>query len=49
VQMAKQAIDSGGAYPFMEPLAAAATAYTDDAVEGFAAFQEKRPASFSGS
>ena len=49
VQMAKQAIDSGGAYPFMEPLAAAATAYTDDAVEGFAAFQDKRPASFSGS
>ena len=49
VQMAKQAIDSGSAYPFMEPLAAVATAYTDDAVEGFAAFQEKRAPSFSGS
>jgi enoyl-CoA hydratase len=49
VQMAKQAIDSGSAYPFMEPLAAVATAYTDDAVEGFAAFQDKRTASFSGS
>jgi enoyl-CoA hydratase len=49
VQMAKQAIDSGSAYPFMEPLAAVATAYTDDAVEGFAAFHDKRTASFSGS
>ena len=49
VQMAKQAIDSGGAYPFMEPLASVATAYTDDAGEGFAAFQDKRTPSFSGS
>jgi len=49
VQMAKQAIDSGAAYPFMEPLAAVATAYTDDAGEGFAAFQGKRAPSFSGS
>ena len=49
VQMAKQAIDSGGAYPFMEPLAAAATAYTGDAAEGFTAFRDKRPPSFLGS
>ncbi|GLY02392.1 enoyl-CoA hydratase-related protein [Actinoplanes sp. NBRC 101535] len=48
VQMAKQAIDSGPAYRLMEPLASAATAYTDDAVEGFAAFQERRDPTFHG-
>lgn len=49
VQMAKQSIDSGGGYPFMEPLASVATAYTADAGEGFAAYRDKRTPSFSGS
>jgi enoyl-CoA hydratase len=49
VQMAKQAVDSGAAAAFMEPLAAAATAYTGDAAEGFAAFADRRQPLFSGS
>lgn len=48
VQMAKQAIDSGVAYRLMEPLASVATAYTDDAAEGFAAFRERRDPKFRG-
>lgn len=49
VQMAKQAIDSGEAYRLMEPLASVATAYTDDAAEGFAAFLDRRDPRFHGS
>jgi enoyl-CoA hydratase/carnithine racemase len=48
VQMAKQSIDSGDAYRFMEPLAAAATAYTQDADEAFTAYRDKRPPRFTG-
>ena len=48
VQMAKQAIDSGPAYRLMEPLASVATAYTDDAAEGLAAFRERRDPTFHG-
>ena len=42
VQMAKQAIDSGDAYAAMEQVGSAATAFTEDAAEGFASFTEKR-------
>src|SRR5918995_2645091 len=42
VQMAKQAIDAGGAYQAMEQISSAATAFTEDAAEGFASFTEKR-------
>ena len=48
VQMAKQAIDSGLAYPVIEQLAATATAFTGDAAEGMASFQERRQPVFRG-
>ena len=48
VQMAKQAIDSAGAYAEMEQIAAAATAYTTDAAEGLASFAEKRQPHYRG-
>jgi enoyl-CoA hydratase len=48
VQMAKQAIDAGGAYQVMEQVSSAASAYTDDAAEGLASFAEKRPARYRG-
>ena len=41
--MAKQAIDSGNAYQADGASRSAATAFTDDAAEGFASFTEKRP------
>jgi enoyl-CoA hydratase len=49
VQMAKQAIDSGDAYQAMEQISSAATAFTEDAAEGFASFTEKRDAKYRGS
>ena len=42
-QMAKQAIDAGDAYQVMEQVSSAATAFTEDAAEGFASFTETRP------
>ena len=48
VQMAKQAIDAGDAYEAVEQVASAATAFTDDATEGFASFVEKRDPHYSG-
>jgi enoyl-CoA hydratase len=48
VQMAKQAIDAGDAYQAMEQLSSAATAFTDDAAEGFASFTEKRDPQYRG-
>lgn len=49
VQMAKQAIDSGGAYDAIEQVASAATAYTHDAAEGLASFTGRRPPNYQGS
>jgi len=49
VQMAKQAIDSGDAYQPMEQVSSAATAFTDDAAEGWASFTEKRDPHYRGS
>jgi enoyl-CoA hydratase len=48
VQMAKQAIDSGAAYRSIEQVSSAATAFTEDAVEGFASFTEKRDPHYRG-
>ena len=48
VQMAKQAIDSGDAYQAMEQVSSAATAFTEDAVEGLASFTEKRDPHYRG-
>jgi enoyl-CoA hydratase len=48
VQMAKQAIDAGGAYQAMEQISSAATAFTEDAAEGFASFTEKRDPRYLG-
>jgi enoyl-CoA hydratase len=48
VQMAKQAIDSDDAYPAMEQVSSAATAFTEDAIEGFASFTEKRDPHYRG-
>lgn len=48
VQMAKQAIGAGDAYRAMEQVSSAATAFTEDAAEGFASFTEKRDAEYRG-
>jgi enoyl-CoA hydratase len=48
VQMAKQAIDAGDAYQAMEQVSSAATAFTEDSVEGFASFTEKRDPRYRG-
>lgn len=48
VQMAKQAIDSADAYQAMEQVSSAATAFTEDAAEGFASFAEKRNPRYRG-
>lgn len=51
VQFAKQAIDSGteGAAGYtLEALAGALSAHSDDAQEGLASFQERRPPDYSG-
>jgi enoyl-CoA hydratase len=48
VQMAKQAINAGDAYQAMEQISSAATAFTDDAAEGFASFTEKRDPQYRG-
>ena len=48
IQMAKQAIDAGDAYHAMEQVSSAATAFTEDAVEGFASFSEKREPHYRG-
>jgi enoyl-CoA hydratase len=48
VQMAKQAIDAGAAYQAMEQVSSAATAFTEDAAEGFASFTDKRDPQYLG-
>ncbi|HEX6760704.1 MAG TPA: enoyl-CoA hydratase/isomerase family protein [Propionibacteriaceae bacterium] len=48
VQMAKQAIAAGDAYAAVEQVSSAATAFTEDAVEGFASFTEKRDPHYRG-
>jgi enoyl-CoA hydratase/carnithine racemase len=48
VQMAKQAVDAGDAFPSMEQVSSAATAFTEDAAEGFASFTEKRNPHYRG-
>jgi enoyl-CoA hydratase len=48
VQMAKQAVDAGDAYAAVEQVSSAATAFTEDAVEGFASFVEKRDPHYRG-
>jgi enoyl-CoA hydratase/carnithine racemase len=48
VQMAKQAIGAGEAYQAMEQVSSAATAFTQDAAEGFASFAEKRDPHYRG-
>jgi enoyl-CoA hydratase len=48
VQMAKQAIDAGDAYAGMEQVSSAASAFTEDAAEGFASFIEKRNPRYRG-
>jgi len=48
VQMAKQAIDAGDAYQAVEQVSSAATAFTEDAAEGFASFTEKRNPRYRG-
>ena len=48
VQMAKQSIDAGDAYAAMEQVSSAATAFTEDAAEGFASFTEKRDPHYRG-
>jgi enoyl-CoA hydratase len=48
VQMAKQAIDAGDAYAAMEQVSSAASAFTEDAAEGFASFIEKRNPRYRG-
>ena len=48
VQMAKQVIDNPTAFRAMEQIAGTATAYTDDAAEGFASFTERRSPDFRG-
>jgi enoyl-CoA hydratase len=48
VQMAKQAIDADDAYAAMEQVSSAASAFTDDAAEGFASFTEKRNPDYRG-
>jgi enoyl-CoA hydratase/carnithine racemase len=48
VQMAKQAIDSADAYQAMEQVSSAATAFTEDAAEGFASFSERRNPRYRG-
>ena len=48
VQMAKQAIDAGDTYAAVEQVSSAATAFTEDAAEGFASFTEKRAPQYRG-
>ena len=48
VQMAKQAIDAGDGYQAIEQVSSAATAFTEDAVEGFASFTDKRKPHYRG-
>jgi enoyl-CoA hydratase/carnithine racemase len=48
VQMAKLAVDAGDAYAAVEQVSSAATAFTEDAVEGFASFVEKRDPHYRG-
>ncbi len=48
VQMAKQAIDAGDGFRSMEQVSSAATAFTEDAAEGFASFTEKRDPHYRG-
>jgi enoyl-CoA hydratase len=48
VQMAKQAIDAGDGFRSTEQVSSAATAFTEDAAEGFASFIEKRDPHYRG-